>query len=143
MADLIDEFLRSWQGTSRPSRIFSISFAAFCLLLSTAARWALSIIRPDVFFTPYIPAVILATAFGGLRIGAATAVAGGALGVMLDFGPEAFDASRLTLLAVYLIVCGLTIWGIEHHRLIAARQGEISNRLIQEEEYRKLVIHEL
>jgi two-component sensor histidine kinase len=35
------------------------------------------------------------------------------------------------------------IWGIEHYRTIASDQRDISNRLIQEEEYRKLVIDEL
>src|SRR6202011_3136512 len=51
--------------------------------------------------------------------------------------------SRLALLIIYLIVCVLTIWGIEHYRAIAAHQRDISNRLIQEEEYRKLVVDEL
>jgi two-component sensor histidine kinase len=99
--------------------------------------------RPDVFFTPYIPAVIVAAAVGGLRVGIATALAGGALGVLVDFGPESFDASRFALLFIYLVACGLMIWGIEHYRTIASDQRDISNRLIQEEEYRKLVIDEL
>jgi two-component sensor histidine kinase len=99
--------------------------------------------RPDVFFTPYIPAVIVAAAVGGLRVGIATALAGGALGVLVDFGPESFDASRFALLFIYLLACGLMIWGIEHYRTIASDQRDISNRLIQEEEYRKLVIDEL
>src|SRR5450756_453500 len=49
----------------------------------------------------------------------------------------------MALLAIYLIVCGLTIWGVEHYRSIASRQRDISKRLIQEEEYRKLVVDEL
>jgi two-component sensor histidine kinase len=99
--------------------------------------------RPDVFFTPYIPAVIVAAAVGGLRVGIATALAGGALGVLVNFGPESLDASRFALLFIYLIACGVTIWGIEHYRAIASHQRDISNRLIQEEEYRKLVVDEL
>ena len=123
--------------------MFSIGVVACGLVLSTMARWALAMIRPDIFFTPYIPAVILATAIGGLRAGTATALAGGALGVVVNFGPESPDPARLALLIIYLIVCGLTIWGIEHYRAIAAHQRDISNRLIQEEEYRKLVVDEL
>ena len=46
-------------------------------------------------------------------------------------------------MAIYLIVCGLTIWGVEHYRSIASQQRQISKRLIQEEEYRKLVVDEL
>ncbi len=99
--------------------------------------------RPDVFFTPYFPAVVFATAFGGLRVGIVTALAGGALGVSVDFGGAPSDSARLGLLVIYLMVCGLTIWGIEHFRSIAAQQREVARRLIQEEAYRKLVVDEL
>jgi two-component sensor histidine kinase len=143
MVKLIDEFRRGWQGISQPAPIFSIGFAAFCLALSTAARWSLSLIRPDVFFTPYIPAVLFATAFGGFRIGIATALAGGVLGVAVNFSEPPADIARLALVAIYLIVCGATIWGIEHYRSMVAQQRDNSKRLIQEEQYRKLVVDEL
>jgi two-component sensor histidine kinase len=143
MARLIDEFRRGWQGTSQPTAIFSIGFAVGCLTLATMARWLLSLLRPDVYFTPYFPAVFFATAFGGLRLGIATAIAGATLGVTLDFSDSPADFARLMLLAIYLLVCGLTIWGIEHYRSISSRQREIAKRLIQEEEYRKLVVDEL
>jgi two-component sensor histidine kinase len=143
MAKLIDEFRRAWQGTSQPSPLFSAGFAASCLVAATAARWSLALIRPDVFFTPYFPAVFFATAFGGLRIGISTALLGGALGVAINFSPEHADFARLALLLIYLMVSGMTIWGIEHYRSIAAHHRDISKRLIQEEEYRKLVVDEL
>ena len=142
MMKLIDEFRRGWQGTSEPSPLFSIGFAASCLALATAARWCLSLIRPDVFFTPYFPAVFFATAFGGYRLGIATAILGGALGVSVSFGEAPADFARLALLVIYLIVCGLTIWGVEHYRSVAAQQRQISKRLMQEELYRKLVVEE-
>ncbi len=142
MVKLIDEFRRGWQGSSEPSPLFSIGFAACCLALATAARWCLSLIRPDVFFIPYIPAVFFATAFGGYRIGIATAILGGTLGVTIDFSDAPADFARLTLLVIYLIVCGLTIWGVEHYRSVAAQQRQISKRLMQEEQYRKLVVDE-
>jgi two-component sensor histidine kinase len=142
MVKLIDEFRRGWQGTSEPSPLFSIGFAASCLALATAARWCLSLIRPDVFFIPYFPAVFFATAFGGYRLGIATAVIGGVLGVTVDFSDGTADFARLALLVIYLIVCGLTIWGVEHYRSVAAQQREISRRLMQEEQYRKLVVEE-
>jgi len=143
MVKFIDEFRRGWQGISRPSPLFSIGFAASCVGLSTAARWCLALIRPDVFFTPYFPAVFFATAFGGFRVGIATAITGGTLGLTLNFSDAPVDFARLALLVIYLIVCGLTIWGVEHYRLIASRQRQISKRLIQEKEYRKLVVDEL
>jgi two-component sensor histidine kinase len=143
MVKLIEEFRRGWQGTSQPSPPFSIGFAASCIALSTAARWCLSLIRPDVFFTPYFPAVFFATAFGGPRVGIATALVGGILGSTVNFSDASADFARLALLVIYLIVCGLTIWGVEHYRSIASHERQISGRLIEEEEYRKLVVDEL
>ncbi|MDB5635941.1 MAG: histidine kinase [Bradyrhizobium sp.] len=142
MVKLIDEFRRGWYGISQPSPLFSIGFAVSCLALSTAARWCLALIRPDVFFTPYIPAVFFATAFGGVRIGVVTALTGGALGAAVNFSNGEADVARLALMAIYLMVCGLTIWGIEHYRSLALNQRQIAKRLIQEEEYRKLVVDE-
>src|SRR5260370_32539876 len=143
MVKLIEEFRRGWHGISQPSPLSNIGFAASCRALSTAERWSLSLIRPDVCFTPYIPAVFFATGGGGLRVGIATAIVGGTLGVTVSFSDASADLARLALLVIYLIVCGLTIWGIEHYRSIAAHQRDISKRLIQEEEYRKLLVDEL
>jgi two-component sensor histidine kinase len=141
---LIDEFRRGWQGISRPSLAFSVGFSIACLALATAARWVLALLRPDVYFTPYFPAVFFATALGGYRTGIATAVAAGGLGVALNFGdvpPHFFP--RLVLLAIFAIVSALTIWGVEHYRSVAANQREISRKLIREEEYRRLLVDEL
>jgi two-component sensor histidine kinase len=143
MVKLIDEFQRGWQGISRPSPLFSVGFATSCIAVSTAARWALSMIRPDVYFTPYFPAVFFATAFGGFRIGIATAFVGGLFGMTLNFGDAPTDFARLALAIIYLVVCCLTIWGVEHYRSVAANQREIAAQLIQEEAYRKLIVDEL
>jgi two-component sensor histidine kinase len=143
MVKLLDEFRRGWQGLSPPSPLFSIGFAVCCIALATAARWCLSLIRPDVFFTPYFPAVVFATAFGGARVGIVTALAGGVLGVSLNFSDATTDFARFALLLIFLSVCGLTIWGVEHYRSVAAQQRDIAKRLIKEEEYRKLVVDEL
>ena len=143
MEKLIEEFRQGWQGVTRPSPLFNIGFASSCVALATGARWCLSLLRPDVYFVPYFPAVLFATAFGGVRIGIATALAGGTLGLTLSFGGAQSDIARLILFAIYILVCGLTIWGVEHYRSIAAQQREISKRLTQEEEYRKLVVNEL
>jgi two-component sensor histidine kinase len=143
MTKLIDEFRHGWQGISQPSPLFSVGFAACCLALATAARWGLALLRPDVFFTPYFPAVFFATAFGGFRIGIATALAGGRLGVAINFNNALADSARFALLLMFWAVCGLTIWGVEHYRTIVVQQRQIAKRLIEEEEYRKLIIDEL
>ncbi len=143
MTKLIDEFRQGWQGISQPSPLFTAGFAIFCLILATAVRWGLAQIRPDVFFTPYFPAVFFATAVGGSRIGIGTAVAGGLLGVVVNFSGAVANSARLALLLIFWAVCGLTIWGVEHYRTIVAQQREIAKRLIEEEEYRKLLVDEL
>jgi two-component sensor histidine kinase len=143
MAKLIDEFRHGWQGISQPSPLFSAGFAVFCLALATAARWGLAQLRPDVFFTPYFPAVFFATAVGGSRIGVGAAVASGMLGVIINFSSTLADSARFALLLIFWVVCGLTIWGVEHYRTIVAQQRQIAKRLIEEEEYRKLVVDEL
>jgi two-component sensor histidine kinase len=143
MAKLIEQFRLAWQGITQPSPLFSVGFAAFCLALSTGARWCLAMIRPDVFFTPYFPAVFFATAFGGLRMGVVTALASGALGVTVNFSDTRADSARFALLLIFWVVCGLTIWGVEHYRSIVAQQRQIARRLIREEAYRKLVVDEL
>jgi two-component sensor histidine kinase len=143
MANLIDEFRRGWRGISQPELPFSIGFAILCLALATVGRWGLAVIRPDVFFTPYFPAVVFATVFGGIRIGVLTAIAAGALGVTVNFGDTTADSARVMLLVIFWAVCAVAIWGVEHYRSIAAQQQAISKRLIQEEEYRKLLVEEL
>jgi two-component sensor histidine kinase len=143
MRKWLDQFQGAWLGISRPPLLLGAGFAAICVALATFSRWALSMIRPDVFFTPYIPAVFFATAVGGARIGVLTAFVSGVLGVTVDFGSSTADFARFALLAIFWLVCGLTIWGIEHYRSIASQQRQISRRLIEEEDYRKLVVNEL
>jgi two-component sensor histidine kinase len=143
MAKWIDEFRRGWQGISQPSPLFGMGFAVCCIALATLARWCLALIRPDVFFTPYFPAVFFATAFGGFRIGILTAVVGGLLGVTLNFSDTSTDFARFALLLIFEAVCGLTIWGVEHYRSVASQQRQIARRLTEEETYRKLVVDEL
>jgi len=141
MTRLIDEFRRGWQGISQPPLAFRLGFSAACLLLATLGRFGLAQIRPDVFFTPYIPAVFLATAVGGFRVGVFTTIVSGLLGITVNFGDSTVDSARIILLVIFWAVCGL--WGLSHYRSIAAQQRENARRLIQEEEYRKLVVEEL
>ena len=140
---LFDEFRRGWQGIAQPSPLFGIGFATICLALGTLARWGFSLIRPDIFFTPYTPAVFFVTAIAGLRAGTITALFSGILGLLVNFGDARADPARVVLLLVYWAICALTIWGIGHYRSIVARERRTTKRLIEEEEYRKLVVAEL
>ncbi len=143
MARWTDEFRRGWLGISQPSLPFGLGFAVFCLVLATTARWGLSLIRPELAFALYFPAVLFATAFGGFRIGLATASVGGLLGIVMTFGDAPANSTKAALLLIYVVVSGLIIWGAGHYRSIASHHREISKRLIEEETYRKLVVDEL
>jgi two-component sensor histidine kinase len=143
MVKLVDEFRRGWLGISPPSLAMSAGFAAICLAIATLVRWGLAQVRPDIFFTPYFPAVFFAAAFGGLRVGVLTALFGGALGVILNFDDAHADRARFVLLVLYWAVSALSIWGVEHYRTLLIEQRRISKRLIEEEEYRKLLVDEL
>lgn len=140
---LFDEFRRGWQGIAQPSPLFGYGFAAFCLALGTVARWGFSLIRPDIYFTPYVPAVFFATAVAGLRAGILTAVGSGVLGLIVNFGEVRADSARVALLLIYWAVCAFTIWGVHQYRTTVARERRTTRRLIEEEEYRKLVVAEL
>jgi two-component sensor histidine kinase len=87
--------------------------------------------------------VFLATAVCGLRFGFATALWGGVLGLAVNFSAATADAARLVLLVIFWLVAALTIWGVAHYRGMVSQQHEVSQRLIQEEGYRKLVVAEL
>jgi two-component sensor histidine kinase len=140
---LFDEFRRGWQGIATPSPLFGIGFAVVCLALGTAARWGFSLIRPDIYFTPYMPAVFFAAAVAGLRAGIFAALASGVLGLILNFGDTRADSARVMLLLIYWAVCALAIWGVENYRSAVARERRTTKRLIEEEEYRKLMVAEL
>ncbi|NPU65426.1 sensor histidine kinase [Bradyrhizobium sp. 83012] len=143
MTRLIDDIKRVWRGEQQPSLTWSCLFAAVCLIAATAVRYGMAHLRPDVFFTPYMPAVFFATAMGGSGVGLATAILGAGLGLMLDFGGGPADGARLALMAMYLTVAALVIWGVNHYRSLAAKQREIARRLTEEEQYRKLLVDEL
>src|ERR1700710_1158887 len=143
MGKWAEEFRRGWRGNAQPSLLLGLGFAAFCLALATAARWGLSLIRPELAFAPYFPAVLFATAFGGFRIGLATLAVGGLLGIVMAFGEQPPDSTRMALLLIYVMVSALIIWGADHYRSIASHHRAISKRLTEEETYRKLVVDEL
>lgn len=143
MVKLIDEIRRGWLGLSQPSLTMSTAFAAFCLALATLVRWGLAHVSSDSFFTPYFPAVFFAAAYGGVRIGVATALVGGVFGIVFNFSDAQTDGARFVLLVLYFAVSALTIWGAAHYRSLLVERHQFSKRLIEEKEYRKLLVDEM
>lgn len=140
---LLAEFRRGWQGLFEPSISLSAGFAVLCLAGGTCLRWIVALARPDSPFSLYVPALVLASIFGGPRVGTATLFAGGLLGFLLDFGNAPKGIGLFVLLAIYTIIGILVIGGVAHYRSLLARQREFSDRLLREETYRKLVVDEL
>jgi two-component sensor histidine kinase len=143
MANWIEEFRHGWQGVSEPPAILGLGLAAVCLTLSTAFRFGISMLRPDVPYSPYLPAVFVAAAFGGERAGIAAAIGGAILGLMLDFGGAAQGLAAAVLIAVYSIVSALVILGVRRHRSLVTHYRELTARLDKEQHYREFVVREL
>jgi two-component sensor histidine kinase len=138
-----EDFWRGWRGLSDPPAALVYGFAAFCLAVCTSLRWLISQVRPDTPFSLYFLTVVLAAVFGGVRGGLAASLGGGVLGFLVSFADAPVGAARLALFGIYLVIAGLIMWGIQHYRSIVAHYRDTSNRLIEEETYRKLVVDEL
>jgi two-component sensor histidine kinase len=132
-----------WRGEKDAGPIASGGFVVLCLALATAARWGIAQIRDDVPFTLYIPAVLLTTVFGGLRVGVLAAVLGAVLGYAIGFNGTPTGSAPVALLAIYVVVSSLTMWGAQHYRSIALYYRNLSEQLRKEEAYRQLVVGEL
>ena len=139
----LTHFKQVWRGEREAAPIASFGFVIVCLALATAARWGISQIRADVPFSLYFPAVLLTTVFGGLRVGLWTAIMGAVLGYAMGFADVPTGPARVAMLAIYVVVSGLIIWGARHYRSIALYYRDLSAKLQKEEDYRKLVVAEL
>jgi two-component sensor histidine kinase len=138
-----EELRRGWLGISEPPALLSYGMAVIFLLFSTAFRFSISLIRPDVPYSPYLPAVFFATAFGGLRAGIPTAIGGALLGLTLNFGEAPSGLATIALVAIYSSVASLIVWGVQHYRSLVTHHRDLTDRLTKEEKYRQLVVEEL
>jgi two-component sensor histidine kinase len=139
----LTQFKQVWRGEREAGPVASLGFVVVCLAVATAARWGISQIRTDVPFSLYYPAVLLATVFGGLWVGLWTAIMGAVLGYAMGFADVPTGPARIALLAIYVVVSGLIIWGARHYRSVALYYRDLSAKLQKEEDYRKLVVAEL
>jgi two-component sensor histidine kinase len=138
------EWKRAWRGEGylSPVRVWIVMI--LCLAMATAFRWIISTLRPDtVPLTAYYPAVIIVAILGGLWPVAATVLFGALLGLCVQFGVPMDSHTSIVNISIYLLACSILIWGVMHHRSIACRYKDISDRLSSEEAYRKLVVTEL
>jgi two-component sensor histidine kinase len=139
----LTQFKQVWRGEREAGPVASLGFVVVCLAVATAARWGISQIRTDVPFSLYYPAVLLTTVFGGLWVGLWTAIMGAVFGYAMGFADGPTGPARIALLAIYVVVSGLIIWGARHYRSVALYYRDLSAKLQKEEDYRKLVVAEL
>jgi two-component sensor histidine kinase len=142
-AKWIDEFRRGWQGVTEPPAVLGFGLAAASLALATAFRFAISLIRPDLPYSPYLLAVFVAAAFGGERPGVAAAAGGAVLGFMLDFGEAPRGLAAAVLIAVYFMIATFIVLGVRRHRLLVMHHRELTTRLDKERQYQEFVVREL
>jgi two-component sensor histidine kinase len=121
----------------------SLAFAIFCLTAATAVRWAVSTIRPDVPFSPYYPAILFVTVFSGFKMGLVTAICGGILALFVEFSGAPAGTTNAALLVIYAGVASFVMVGSRHYRTVTLHYRKLSQRLLEEEQYRKLVVDEL
>src|SRR3954451_24873120 len=100
----VNEFLDAWRGRSDPSFALKMAFSAFCLVEGTLLRFAVYLIQGDVAFSPYYPAILFATFFGGVSSGIITAILGGVLGFGRDCGDCVSSTVQTSVLSLYQII---------------------------------------
>ena len=143
MAKWIEEFRHGWQEFSEPPAVLGFGLTAACLMLATAFRFGISLLRTDVPYSIYLPGVFVAAAFGGERAGIAAAIGGAALGLMLNFGEAPQIMAAAILMAIYFVVAALIILGVRRHRSLVVHHRELTTELEKEQRYRELVVEEL
>jgi two-component sensor histidine kinase len=111
-----------------------------CVVIASLARWGLGLLSEGILvFALYYPAVLFAALIGGAGAGTFAAILGGVMGWWAFMPPRfAFSltiAQQIGLLS-YLFASLLIVWGADSHR-------RLSQRLEDEEKFRKLAVDEL
>lgn len=131
----------NWQSRVRPGSAEAYAFATMCVVIASLARWGLGLLSEGILvFATYYPAVLFSALIGGVWVGTFAAILGGVIG-WWAFMPPHVGFSPLTLgqqisLLTYLVASLLIVWGADHYR-------RLSQRLEDEEKFRKLTVDEL
>jgi K+-sensing histidine kinase KdpD len=131
----------NWQSRVRPGSAEAYAFATMCVVIASLARWGLGLLSEGILvFATYYPAVLFSALIGGVWVGTFAAILGGIIG-WWAFMPPHVGFSPLTLgqqisLLTYLAASLLIVCGADHYR-------RLSQRLEDEEKFRKLAVDEL
>ena len=125
----------------QPGSTEAYAFAVGCVTIATLLRWALGLITNEILpFPTYYPATLFAALVGGTVAGMVAATLGGLIGwwafMAPHFGFLPISVGQSISLALYLIASLAIVWSANHY-------AALTNRLKEEEEFRKLAVEEL
>jgi K+-sensing histidine kinase KdpD len=116
-------------------------FATFLLVIAVLARWGLGLVSLNIqAFTTFYPAVLFATLVGGAGAGTFVALLSALISWWAFLPPYGaflpLSASDQINLLGYIFASLLIVWAADHYR-------RLTNRLEDEEKFRKLAVDEL
>jgi K+-sensing histidine kinase KdpD len=116
-------------------------FATFLLVIAVLARWGLGLVSLNIqAFTTFYPAVLFATLVGGAGAGTFVALLSALISWWAFLPPYGaflpLSASDQINLLGYIFASLLIVWVADHYR-------RLTNRLEDEEKFRKLAVDEL
>ena len=133
-------FRVNWKRLSSGS-VEAFVFATFLLVVAALARWGLGLVSQNIQpFTTFYPAVLFATLVGGAGAGTFVALVSALISWWAFLPPYGaflpLSTSDQINVLDYVFVSLLIVWAVDHYR-------RISNRLEDEEKFRKLTVDEL
>ncbi len=141
-ASLLASIGANWHRFILPRSKQAYAFATFCVAVATLLHWSIGhFINADAqVFTTFYPAVLFAALVGGMGAGIYAAILSGTI-AWWAFLPPHFAFFPLTSqdavgLLIYLFSSLLIVWAADHYR-------QLTRRLEDEEEFRKLTVEEL
>ncbi len=117
------------------------AFATLCVAIATLLHWSFGLISEDnQHFTTYYPAVLFAALVGGVGAGIFAALLSGIIAWWAFMAPHFVFLARapgqVESTLIYLFASLLIVWGADRYR-------RLTERLQDEEKFRKLAVEEL
>jgi two-component sensor histidine kinase len=130
-----------WHRRVLPGSIQAYVFSTFCVALAGLLHGGIWLISEDTqVFTTFYPAVLFAALIGGVGAGTYAAILSGIIAWWAFMPPHfAFfplPTGQAISLLIYLSASLLIVWAADHYR-------RLTNRLEDEEKFRKLTVEEL
>ena len=120
-----------------PGSAAAYAFATLCVVVATLLHWGIGFISDDSqHFTTYYPAVLIAALVGGAGAGIYVAILGGIFAWWAFMPLRVLTFAQAVSLLIYFFACLFIVWAANRYR-------ELTKRLEDEEEFRKMTVEEL